>query len=68
MKEWPRENIIPGEQYSGDVRVYDKPKRLIVFKYHIFPYCDEPEDPDEDKIFDSDESDLESIALDNKAA
>ena len=37
--------ILPGDGYSGDVYVYEKPKELRVIKHHIFPPCNfDPEE------------------------
>lgn len=52
--------IEPGEIYQGKVFVDGNRKkhRLIVFKFHIFPECDYPEEPN-DKYQDKEESNLE---------
>jgi hypothetical protein len=36
--------IMPGECYKASVRIEEG--QLVVYKYHIFPSCDPPEDPD----------------------
>jgi hypothetical protein len=38
-------HIEAGEIYTGSVQVINR--RLIVFKTHIFPACDEPPDPED---------------------
>jgi len=41
--------IMPGEFYEGKV-VIDERGRLLVFKKHICPECDFPEEPDEVRL------------------
>lgn len=57
--------IYPGEMYEGVVQVLpNQEHRLIVWKTHINPSCDFPEDPDEE-LYRRDGEGIASLLLQN---
>ena len=55
-------HIEPGDVYGGRVEVFEECKnhRLIVFKFHILPLCDYPEEPKDEAWADEESENLES--------
>lgn len=61
--------IEPGDMYEGEVYVNEtrREHRLVVFKFHIFPSCDYPEEPKDEGWEDEESENLES-RVENAAA